>query len=62
MKPSKLESKTEKITLKDIIEEIRFVGFNHYMDDLTAYIFGERPMDYHKKNHTSSDNHVIHSY
>lgn len=60
MKQSKLE--TEKITFKDVVEEIMFVGFSHYMDDLTAYMFSERPMHYHKRNHTSPDSLVLHSY
>jgi len=60
MKESKLE--TRKGTLKDIIEEIRFVGFNHYMNDLVGYMFGEKPMHYHKRDRTSPESPLLHSY
>lgn len=58
MRKSKLE--TDKITLRDIFEEIKYVGLKHYFDDLTGVLIG-MDMHYHKKNHTSKDNLLIHS-
>ena len=52
----------KKITLKEILEEIKHVGLGHYLDDLTGRIMDRTPMHYHKMNHTSKDNHVLHSY
>ncbi|MEX2017233.1 MAG: hypothetical protein WD876_02070 [Candidatus Pacearchaeota archaeon] len=53
---------SEKITLKDIFEEIRFVGWGHYINDLVAHLIDGVPVHYHKRNHTSRDNLLIHSY
>ena len=58
MKQSKLEK--ERIGLKDIFEEIKYVGLKHYLDDLTGALIG-MDMHYHKKNHTSPDSLFLHS-
>ncbi len=43
------------------VKEI-YAKMDHYLDDLAAYLMGERPMHHHDKSHTIRSNHVIHSY
>ena len=59
MKESKLER--GKIGLKEIFQEIRYVGLGHYLEDLTARVIDGRQMHYHKRNHTSKNSLVLHS-
>ena len=52
---------TEKISIKDIFEEIKYVGLDHYLMDLTGYLIFGQNMHYHKKHRTSPKSIFLHS-
>ena len=62
MAKSKLEKKTGVISkIKREFEEIRYVGLDHYLMDVTGHIMDREPLHYHKESHTSKDNLLMHS-
>ena len=62
MAKSKLEKKIGFISrIKREIKEIKYVGFGHYLIDLTGYVMDKTPLHYHKENHTSKNSLLLHS-
>ena len=60
---SELEKKTGFVSkIKRTFREIKYVGLEHYLLDVTGHIMDKRPMHYHKENHTSKESLLLHSY
>ena len=61
MAKSKLEKKIGFISkIKRELEEIKYVGLDHYLMDVAGHIMDRKPLHYHHKNPIHKNNIFIH--